>query len=50
MNSLKHYHLGCGESLRSHLWELCKLNTTDFVTVEKLKRKSAVTTKKTKSH
>lgn len=48
MTSLKHYHLGCGEPLLSHRWEFRKLNSADFLSAEKPKRKPATAKKKVK--
>jgi len=50
MNSLKHYHLGCGESLQSHREELRKLMTTKSIAEMKLGPKPAVSSKKVKQH
>jgi len=50
MTSLKHYHLGCGESLQSHCEELRKLMTTKFIAEFKSGLKPAVSSKKVKQH
>lgn len=50
MTSLKHYHLGCGESLQSNWVDLQKMITTSYVAWAKPKLKPASKSKKGKQH
>lgn len=50
MTSLKHYHLGCGESLQSNWAELQKLITKSYEARAESKRKPMVRAKQGKRH
>ncbi len=50
MTSLKHYHLGCGESLQSNWVELQKLISKSYETRAKLKPKPVTRAKQGKRH
>jgi hypothetical protein len=50
MNRMKHYHLGCGESLQSGWTELRILRRNDAEETVKQKPKNLATTKPGKQH
>jgi hypothetical protein len=50
MTSLKHYHLGCGESLQSSWTELQQVLKTTYVARVKPKRSTAPKLKPGKQH
>lgn len=50
MTNLKHYHLGCGESLQSNWVELQKLITTSYLNRAKSKWKPGLKLKPGKQH
>ena len=50
MTSMKHYHLGCGESLQSSCKELQEFIRTAYVTRTKVRLKPARKPKQGKQH
>jgi hypothetical protein len=50
MTNLKHYHLGCGESLQSNRTELQKMIATRYTAEAKPKQKPGISLNKRKQH
>ena len=50
MTRLKHYHLGCGESLQSSWMELQRILTASYANRVKPKQNAVLKSKRTKQH